>query len=118
MSLYSGGFDPRTSGCAHEAAVNVLRIVIPIVIQIGACNREKANRNSSVGSQAIPANGTIGFLDILLILLTNFPPLTGVLAPIWHFVMTWDGDARNMIRIAFCDAGAIASITTGVSLSS
>ena len=39
-------------------AENVLRIVIPIVIQIGLENRKKANRNSSIGSQAIPANGT------------------------------------------------------------
>jgi hypothetical protein len=58
MSLYSGGFDRVPLVARHEAAVNVLRIVIPIVIQIGLENRKKANRNSSVGSQAIPANGT------------------------------------------------------------
>ena len=36
----------------------MLRIVIPIVIQIGGHGREKANRNKYVGSQTIPANGT------------------------------------------------------------
>lgn len=58
MSLYRGGSDPRTSGCAHEAAEYVLRIVIPIVIQIGPRNQKKANRNSSIGSQAIPRSGS------------------------------------------------------------
>jgi hypothetical protein len=58
----------------HEAAVNVLRIVIPIVIQIGLEHREKTNRNRRIGPQAIPANGTT-ISNNQNVLLEPFPSL-------------------------------------------
>jgi len=53
MSLDSGSFDG-----SHLSGMKAT-YVIPIVIQIGLENRKKANRNSNVGPQAIPANRTM-----------------------------------------------------------
>lgn len=60
MSLYSGGFDRVPIVGCHEAAGNVLLVVIPIVIQIGYRHQEKYSKNNGIELQAIPANGTIG----------------------------------------------------------